>query len=126
MRIELDDTPQALSVTFSQTLLRMLVGGVALWHGTQKWLHPAATQAQLSQLAVPDVELITLVVLSLEVAAGVALVLGRFTRTAAFVMLCDALLAGAWLYATHGVSVVDSMALEAPVLLSGLCVFFVA
>jgi uncharacterized membrane protein YphA (DoxX/SURF4 family) len=125
MRIELDETPQALSVTFSQTFLRMLVGGVALWHGTLKLLHPAAFSAQLAQVGVPDADVVTTVVFSLELAVGVALVLGRFTRTAAFVLLCDVVLAAALLYLTRAFSV-DSMAFETLALICGACVFFLA
>jgi uncharacterized membrane protein YphA (DoxX/SURF4 family) len=124
MRIELDETPQALSVTFSQTFLRMLLGGVALWHGTQKLAYPGPLEAQLSHLGVPDADVFTTVVFSLELAAGVALVLGRFTRTAAFVLLCDALLSAALLYLTHAFNA-DSMAFEALALICGACTLFV-
>lgn len=124
MRIELDETPQALSVTFSQTFLRMLVGGVALWHGTQKLLHPAAFQAQLAHFDLPDVSLLTTFVLSLELAAGVALVLGRFTRTAAFVFLCDALLSGSLLYVSRPFNLDSMAAFEALALICGACVLF--
>lgn len=89
MRIELDDTPQASLVSLMQACLRGVLGGIILFHGIDKLQHPAAYAAQLEQAGLPDTLLLTQVVFGLELLVGGCLIVGRFTRTAAFLAICD-------------------------------------
>ena len=89
MRIELDDTPQASLVSLTQASLRAVLGGIILGHGLEKLQHPAPYAEQLESAGLPDALLLAQVVFALELLVGACLILGRFTRTAAFVALCD-------------------------------------
>lgn len=123
MQIQIEDTPQALSVTSVQTLLRFVAGGAGLLHGTQKLLNPSVLTAELAKLDVASPELATQLVFGLELAAGALLVLGWFTRTAAFVLYCDAMLSVALLYLQQRLAT-SLVPLEAAVLLGASCLFF--
>lgn len=123
MQIQLEDTPQALSVTSVQTLLRFVAGGVGLLHGTQKLLHPSVLTAELAKFDVASPELTTQLVFGLELAAGALLVLGWFTRTAAFVLYCDAMLTVALLYLQQRLAA-NLLPLEAAALFGASCLFF--
>jgi uncharacterized membrane protein YphA (DoxX/SURF4 family) len=89
MRIELDDTPQASLVSLTQAGLRCALGGIILFHGIGKLQHPAAYAEQLTNAGLPDALLLTQVLFSLELLIGGCLIVGRFTRTAAFFAVCD-------------------------------------
>lgn len=89
MRIELDDTPQASLVSLAQASLRGVLGGIMLCHGLGTLQHPAPYADQLEKAGLPDALVLTQVVFALELLVGGCLVLGRFTRTAAFVAACD-------------------------------------
>jgi uncharacterized membrane protein YphA (DoxX/SURF4 family) len=89
-RIEIDETVQPASVKVGQTLLRAVVGIIVAGHGAEKLLHVRAFQAELIQLAVPNPEHVATAVLAIELLAGFGLVIGRWTRVAAFAVLCDA------------------------------------
>jgi uncharacterized membrane protein YphA (DoxX/SURF4 family) len=123
MQIQLEDTPQALSVTSVQTLLRLVVGGVGLLHGTQKLLNPSVSTAELAKLDVASPELATQLVVGLELAAGALLVLGWFTRTSAFVLYCDAMLTVAVLYLEQRLAT-SLLPLEAAGLFGAASLFF--
>lgn len=92
MRIELDETPQASLVSLTQAGLRAVLGGIVLIHGLDKLQHPAPYAEQLEKAGLPDALLLTQVVFALELLVGGCLVLGRFTRTAAFLAIWDIVL----------------------------------
>ena len=89
MRIELDDTPQSSWVSLTQASLRAVLGGTTLLHGLQKFQHPEAYAQQLQSVGLPDPLLLTQIAFGLELLAGGCLIVGRFTRTAAFLAVCD-------------------------------------
>jgi uncharacterized membrane protein YphA (DoxX/SURF4 family) len=89
MRIELDDTPQASLVSLTQASLRCVLGGIILFHGLDKLQHPAAYAEQLERAGLSEAQLLTQAVLALELLAGACLLVGRFTRTAAFFAVCE-------------------------------------
>ena len=89
MRIELDDTPQASLVSLTQASLRGVLGGIIFFHGWGKLQHPALYAEQLESADLPDALLLTQVIFGLELLVGACLIVGRFTRTAAFVAICD-------------------------------------
>ena len=90
MRIELEDTPQAVSVTLAQTTMRLVLGAVCVAHGLSKLQSPAIFSGELGALGLSRPETLTQAVLGLELLAGAALVFGRYTRSAAFLALVDA------------------------------------
>jgi uncharacterized membrane protein YphA (DoxX/SURF4 family) len=97
MRIELEDEPQAALVTLAQTTLRCVLGGVLLHRGLETLQNQAAYTAQLEGLAIalPEPATLTKVVFVLELLAGACLLLGRYTRAAAFVGALDVMLLAA-------------------------------
>lgn len=126
MRIELEDTPQAVPVTLVQTLLRMALGLACIAHGLNKLQAPAPLLEGLSLLSIPRPETFAQGVLGLELLTGIALVFGRFTRSAAFLSLCD-VATGAALAWMRGVRWPLSEAqpqLEATLLALFCCAFF--
>jgi uncharacterized membrane protein YphA (DoxX/SURF4 family) len=92
MRIELDDEPQAGVVTLAQTTLRCVLGGVLLHHGLEKLQNQASYAAQLERLGLPEPATLTKLLLALELLAGACLLLGRYTRVAAFLGALDVVL----------------------------------
>ena len=90
-RIDIDEPDVPVAATVGQTLLRAVVGMIVAAHGVDKLLHLRAYQGELIQLGIPNAETIAQVVIGLEIAAGTALLIGRLTRTAAFLVLCDAI-----------------------------------
>jgi uncharacterized membrane protein YphA (DoxX/SURF4 family) len=89
--IDIDETPQPWTATFGQTLLRAVVGFVVAGHGLEKLIHLRAFQGELIQLEIPNPEAVAIAVLAAQLLAGFGLVVGRWTRFAAFVALCDAI-----------------------------------
>jgi uncharacterized membrane protein YphA (DoxX/SURF4 family) len=89
MRIEIEDTPQPLPVSLGQALLRAVLGGIAMLHGMLKLLQPEHFAAQLIDLQLPEADTLTHAMIAFELGVGVCLVLGRFTRSAACLWLCD-------------------------------------
>lgn len=98
MRIELEDAPQAGWVSLTQASLRCVLGGILLLHGLDKLKHPSDHTAMLTSLHFPEAPMLTQVVFGLELLAGACLIVGRFTRTAAFVAMCDVALHAAFSY----------------------------
>jgi len=126
MRIELEDTPQAVPVTLAQTLLRLVLGAVCAAHGLSKLESPGALVSQLAELGVSHPDTVAQGILGLELLTGVALVVGRYTRSAAFLALCD-LAVGAALAWQRGEVLrtgVDNPQLEAWLLGLACCLFF--
>jgi putative oxidoreductase len=126
MRIELEDTPQPAPVTLVQTIMRLVLGAVCVAHGLNKLQAPAAYAAELAELGLPRPEVLTQAVLGLELLAGAALVIGRFSRSAAFVALCDAAAAAVvhWTRSEGFRSVTGQIQLEAMLLAVSSCAFF--
>lgn len=89
MRIELEDTPQAGLVSLTQATLRCALGGIVLLHGLEKLHDPNLYASQLERAGLLEAGTVASVVLWLELAVGVGLILGRFTRSAAFIGLFD-------------------------------------
>jgi uncharacterized membrane protein YphA (DoxX/SURF4 family) len=98
-RIEIDEHAPSAATTVGVTLLRVLVAVVVLVRAAAKLLELHALEASLRDLGVVSPGLIALWGVGLEFAVGVSLVFGRFTRTVAFALLCDALAAAALVYA---------------------------
>lgn len=95
MRIELEDTPQAGWVSLTQAALRGMLGGIIFFHGYEKLQQPAAYAEQLESAGLPDALLLTQVVFVLQLLIGACLIVGRFTRTAAFLAVFDTALQAA-------------------------------
>jgi uncharacterized membrane protein YphA (DoxX/SURF4 family) len=95
MRIELEDTPQAGWVSLTQAVLRGVLGGILFFHGYEKLQHPAAYAEQLESAGLPDALLLTQIVFVLQLLTGGCLIVGRFTRTAAFLAVFDTALQAA-------------------------------
>ena len=99
MRIELEDAPQAGWVSLTQASLRCVLGGILLLHGLAKLQHPSDYTDQLVSLHLPEAAVLTQIVYGIELLAGACLIVGRFTRTAAFVAVCDVALHAALSFA---------------------------
>jgi uncharacterized membrane protein YphA (DoxX/SURF4 family) len=69
-----------------------VLGGIILFHGLEKLQQPASYAEQLERVGLPDTLLLTQVVFGLELLVGGCLIMGRFTRTAAFLAICDLVL----------------------------------
>ena len=125
MRIELDETPQARLVSLTQASLRCVLGGIVAFNGVEKLQHPATYVQQLERAGLPETLLLTQTALALELLVGGCLVVGRFTRTAAFAAICDV----AWrvaLSAALGESWQSPKNLEPVVLMIAVSGFFLA
>lgn len=77
-------TPNNIGIT----LLRVVLGVVFLLHGWQKFntFTIAGTQASFAEMGVPAAEIVAPIVTVLEIAGGVALILGLFTRPFALLL----------------------------------------
>lgn len=75
-------------------LIRLVVGGVFLSEGVQKFLYPAALGAgRFARIGIPAPEVMGPVVGGLEIVAGLLLLVGVLTRPTAAVMLIQMLVA---------------------------------
>jgi uncharacterized membrane protein YphA (DoxX/SURF4 family) len=122
-RIEIDEQAPSAATTTGVTFLRMFVAAVVLARGVAKLLDLHALEAALSELGVASPGLIALWAVGVEFAVGVSLVFGRFTRTVAFALLCDALAAAALVYARAD-WLHELLELEVVTLLAGVALFF--
>jgi putative oxidoreductase len=88
-RIELpEDYAQPARVTVGQTLLRIAIGAVLIAHGAQRWLGFDAWQDELAvQFALLEPTIAAQVVIGIELAGGVGLILGWFTRLSALALM---------------------------------------
>jgi uncharacterized membrane protein YphA (DoxX/SURF4 family) len=123
-RIEIDDFVQPLGARVGQALLRVVLGLVALAHAAQRLLQLREVEGDLTELGVRGAPQIVMAVLAITALAGLGLLLGRFTRTAAFLVLCDAL-AGAGLIAVQQRFWSRLVELQLLGLLAGVALFFV-
>ncbi|MGY2744553.1 DoxX family protein [Arthrobacter sp. UYCu723] len=84
---------QPALTTSARTILRIVTGFLFAAHGWQKFneFTIAGTQAAFTQMGVPAAELAAPVVATLELAGGVALILGVLTRIFAVLLAADVL-----------------------------------
>lgn len=93
--------------TAAQTLLRLVVGFLFAAHGWQKYVQFTldGTTAAFGQMGVPAAALVAPVVASLELAGGIALILGVLTRVFATLLALNMLGALFLVHAPAGVFV---------------------
>ncbi len=90
-------------------ILRVALGVIFTAHGWQKFneFTIAGTQASFAQMGVPAADLVAPVVAVLELAGGVALILGLFTRIVAALLALDMLGALFLVHAAAGIYVTN-------------------
>ena len=84
---------QPTLTTLARTILRIVTGFLFAAHGWQKFneFTIAGTQAAFAQMGVPAANLVAPVIAALELAGGVALILGVLTRVFAVLLAVDML-----------------------------------
>ncbi|MDJ0321021.1 DoxX family protein [Pseudarthrobacter sp. PS3-L1] len=90
-------------------ILRVALGVIFTAHGWQKFneFTIAGTQASFAQMGVPAADVVAPVVAVLELAGGVALILGLFTRIVAALLALDMLGALFLVHAAAGIYVTN-------------------
>lgn len=90
-RIELpEDYAQPPRVTVGHTLLRMAMGGILIAHGVQRLLSWSGWVDELAvKLALLEPQLPAQIVVGVEIASGVGLVIGWFTRLSSLGLLAS-------------------------------------
>ena len=98
---------QSTLTTTALTILRVIAGFLFAAHGWQKFneFTIAGTQASFAKMGVPAAELVAPVVATLELAGGIALILGVLTRVFAALLALDMLGAFFLVHAPAGVFV---------------------
>ena len=98
---------QPALTTAARTILRVVTGFLLAAHGWQKFneFTIAGTQAAFTQMGVPAAGVIAPVVATLELAGGVALILGLLTRVFAVLLAADMLGALFLVHASAGIFV---------------------
>ncbi|UZX05159.1 DoxX family protein [Arthrobacter sp. CDRTa11] len=96
---------QTSLTTSAITILRVILGFLFAAHGWQKFneFTIAGTQASFAKMGVPAAELAAPVIASLELAGGIALILGVLTRVVAALLALDMLGALFLVHAPAGV-----------------------
>jgi putative oxidoreductase len=96
---------QTSLTTSAITILRVILGFLFAAHGWQKFneFTIAGTQASFAKMGVPAAELAAPVIASLELAGGIALILGILTRVVAALLALDMLGALFLVHAPAGV-----------------------
>jgi uncharacterized membrane protein YphA (DoxX/SURF4 family) len=74
-------------------LLRVMAGGVFLWEGILKWVYPNQGVGRFTKLGFPWPAATANFVASLEVAGGLLLLVGLFTRAAALPLMIEMVVA---------------------------------
>jgi putative oxidoreductase len=75
-------------------LIRLMVGGVFLWEGIQKFLFPALRGAgRFERIGLPEPEFLGYFVASFETIGGLMILMGIFTRFATFPLIIIMLVA---------------------------------
>src|SRR5690349_19638741 len=90
--IETDEDAPRNSVTAALTLVRGMAGLIVVLHGAQKLMQLQLISAGLMRhfgLAAADANALAYALAGVELAAGIGLVLGWFTRGSAFVLVCS-------------------------------------
>ena len=98
---------QSTLTTTALTVLRVIAGFLFAAHGWQKFneFTIAGTQASFAKMGVPAAELAAPLVATLELAGGIALILGVLTRVFAALLALDMLGAFFLVHASAGVFV---------------------
>lgn len=93
--------------TAAQTILRIVTGFLFAAHGWQKYneFTIAGTQGAFAQMGVPAADFIAPVVATLELAGGIALILGVATRPVALLLALNMIGALALVHAPAGIFV---------------------
>jgi putative oxidoreductase len=93
----------------ARAILRVVLGFLFTAHGWQKFSEwtIAGTQASFGQMGVPAAEIAAPVVATLELAGGIALILGLLTRPVAILLLVNMLGALFLVHAPAGVFAMD-------------------
>jgi uncharacterized membrane protein YphA (DoxX/SURF4 family) len=88
-RIELpEDSEQPARVTVGQTLLRVALGGILIFHGVMRLLAFNAWQDELaSRFALLEPDLVAHALIGMEIAGGAGLIFGWFTRLSSLALL---------------------------------------
>lgn len=107
-------------------VLRIVVGSTFALHGWQKFSEftIAGTQASFQKMGVPLADIAAPVVATLELAGGIALILGLLTRVAAGLLTIDMLGAMFVVHMANGFFVANN-GLELVLLLAAACLVFV-
>lgn len=84
----------AMTQVFVPTMARVLIASLFLVAGLRKVIYFSATTAAFSKLGVPMVEVVLPLVILLELAGGLALVVGWRVRWVAYALAAFTLLAG--------------------------------
>jgi putative oxidoreductase len=90
--IETDDDAPRNSVTAALTLVRGIAGLIVVLHGAQELMQLQQLSAALTSrfgLAAADANALAYALAGVELAAGIGLLLGWFTRGSAFVLVCS-------------------------------------
>jgi putative oxidoreductase len=100
---------QSTQTTTALTILRVIAGFLFAAHGWQKFSEftIAGTQASFAKMGVPAAELAAPIVATLELAGGIALILGMLTRVFATLLALDMLGALFLIHASAGVFVAN-------------------
>ncbi|MEY4577551.1 MAG: hypothetical protein RL701_2254 [Pseudomonadota bacterium] len=126
--IDIDASRPSKDAILGQTMLRLVSGGLLALHGAHKWLaHVALSHALSGQFADFGVDgetgdALAYALSGIEIAAGIGLIFGRFTRTSALMLIVSTALGVAAeqlhlpLFASSGV--------EQPLLLTCVGLFF--
>lgn len=95
--------------TTARTVLRVVLGFLFAAHGFQKFNEwtIAGTQAAFGQMGIPAAEVAAPLVAVLEVAGGIALILGLLTRPAAVLLMLNMLGAMFLVHVSAGVFAAD-------------------
>jgi putative oxidoreductase len=96
---------QSTLTTTALTILRVIAGFLFAAHGWQKFneFTIAGTQASFAKMGVPAAELAAPIVATLELAGGIALILGVLTRVFAALLALDMLGALFLVHASAGI-----------------------
>lgn len=100
---------QSTQTTTALTILRVIAGFIFAAHGWQKFSEftIAGTQASFAKMGVPAAEVAAPIIATLELAGGIALILGVLTRVFAALLALDMLGALFLVHASAGVFVAD-------------------
>lgn len=114
------------SVIFSQTLLRVVIGGLLIMHGIFRLLQlDVPGEDWIQHFDGLDVHMLTRAVAALEIAAGAGLAWGFMTRLCALVLICRSAIALATHYQSFGMKGAPGE-LELPLVLLSAAILFCA
>jgi putative oxidoreductase len=102
-------TPNQTTLTAAQTVLRLVIGFLFAAHGWQKFFEwtIAGTQGAFGEMGIPAPSLAAPAVATLELAGGILLILGLFSRPVSVLLVLNMLGAIALVHAPAGVYAAD-------------------